>query len=85
MTAEGSSQIDNVMQESRLFPPTPEFVAKAKINSADAYQTLYDASIQDTEAFWGKLAEEELHWFRPFETVYEKTETIRDDPQSYTS
>ena len=38
MTAEGSSQIDNVMQESRLFPPTPEFVAKAKINSADAYQ-----------------------------------------------
>ena len=74
MTAEGSSQIDNVMQESRLFPPTPEFVAKAKINSADAYQTLYDASIQDTEAFWGKLAEEELHWFRPFETVYEKTE-----------
>ncbi|MEC8592127.1 MAG: acetate--CoA ligase [Planctomycetota bacterium] len=74
MTAEGSSQIDNVMQESRLFPPTPEFVAKAKINSADAYQTLYDASIQDTEAFWGKLADEELHWFRPFETVYEKTE-----------
>ena len=74
MTAEGSSQIDNVMQESRLFPPTPEFVAKAKINSSDAYQTLYDASIQDTEAFWGKLAEEELHWFRPFETVYEKTE-----------
>ena len=74
MTAEGSSQIDNVMQESRLFPPTSEFVAKAKINSADAYQTLYDASIQDTEAFWGKLAEEELHWFRPFETVYEKTE-----------
>ncbi|MEC8862845.1 MAG: acetate--CoA ligase [Planctomycetota bacterium] len=74
MTAEGSSQIDNVMQESRLFPPTPEFVAKAKINSADAYQTLYDASVQDTEAFWGKLAEEELHWFRPFETVYEKTE-----------
>ena len=74
MTAEGSSQIDNVMQESRLFPPTPEFVAKAKINSADAYQTLYDASIQDTEAFWGKLSEEELHWFRPFETVYEKTE-----------
>lgn len=74
MTAEGSSQIDNVMQESRLFPPTPEFVAKAKINSSDAYQTLYDASVQDTEAFWGKLAQEELHWFRPFETVYEKTE-----------
>ena len=74
MTEEGSSQIDNVMHESRLFPPTPEFVAKADINSAESYQALYDASVADTEAFWGKLAQEELHWFRPFETVYQKND-----------
>ncbi len=72
MTAEGSSQIDNVMHESRLFPPTAEFVANAEINSPEAYQALYDSSVEDTEAFWGKLAQEELHWFRPFETVYKK-------------
>src|SRR5688500_9152849 len=59
-------QIDNVMQEARLFPPTREFSQRAVIKSQEQYQRLYDAAAKDPEKFWGDLAREELHWFPPF-------------------
>jgi len=65
--AQSSSQIDNVMRESRLFPPPADFAAKAGIGSPEAYQKLYNRAKADPAAFWGELAKEELHWFRPFE------------------
>ena len=34
-------QLDTVMQETRVFPPPQEFVARAKINSPAAYETLW--------------------------------------------
>jgi acetyl-CoA synthetase len=37
----------------------------------DAYQKLYDEVKADPEAFWDKLAKEELHWFKPYDTVLE--------------
>ncbi len=60
-----SSGVTTVMQESRKFPPTAEFAAKARIPSLEAYQKLWDEAAKDTEAFWGKLGKEELHWFQP--------------------
>jgi acetyl-CoA synthetase len=36
-----------------------------------AYQKLYDEATDDPEGFWGKLAKEELHWFKPFDKVLE--------------
>ena len=35
-------QLDTVMQETRLFPPPPEFAARAKINSLAAYEKLVE-------------------------------------------
>ncbi len=61
-----AGQIDTVMQESRLFPPRAEFVAKSRIKSLDEYQALWDQAKADPAAFWGDLAREELHWFEPF-------------------
>ncbi len=61
-----SGQLDSVMQESRLFPPTAEFSAKARIKSRDEYQRLWDEAAADPPAFWAKLAKSELHWFEPF-------------------
>ncbi|MDA7951673.1 MAG: acetate--CoA ligase [Pirellulaceae bacterium] len=63
-----AGQIDTVMHESRLFPPIGEFVAKARISSLDQYQQLWDEAKESPVDFWAKLAQEELHWFRPFET-----------------
>ena len=62
-----SGQIDTVMQEKRLFPPSDDFASKAAIGSLQAYQELYDKAKADPVAFWEKLAKEELHWFKPFE------------------
>ncbi len=68
-----SGQIVNVMKEERLFPPTPEFSAKARIKSMEEYQKMWDEAKGDLEGFWGKLADE-LHWFKPFTKVLEWNE-----------
>ena len=71
MSDDTSGQIDNVMQEDRLFPPSAEFSAKAEISSMEQYQKLYDAAKNDPDTFWGEVARDELHWFEPFQTVHE--------------
>ena len=65
MTDRGG-QIDTVMQEDRLFPPSEDFVAKSHIKSQGEYQALWDRAKADPPAFWAELAREELHWFQPF-------------------
>ncbi len=68
-------QIDNVMHERRLFPPTAEFSQRARIGSANAYQALWDDAQRDPIAFWGKYARE-LHWFKPYQRVLEWNEPL---------
>ncbi len=76
MSENAGGQIDNVMQESRLFPPSEEFVSGAQIGSMAAYEELYEQARQDPEAFWGDLARQELHWFKDFETVLQWDEPV---------
>lgn len=71
MSESTSGQIDTVMTEDRLFPPSEEFASRSAIGSLEAYQALYDEAKANPEAFWDKLAKEELHWFKPYETVLE--------------
>ena len=59
-------QIDTVMQEDRLFPPSAEFSSKSVIGSMAVYEALYAEAKANPEKFWGDLAREELHWFEPF-------------------
>jgi acetyl-CoA synthetase len=65
-----SGEIVNVMKEERLFPPSSEFSARARIGSLEQYEKLWNEAAQDIEGFWGKLASE-LHWFQPFSKVLE--------------
>ncbi len=69
-----AGQIANVMNETRVFPPSDEFSTKAVIGSMQAYQTLYAESIADPVAFWERQAREHLHWFEPFHTGLEWNE-----------
>ncbi|MEX0794999.1 MAG: acetyl-coenzyme A synthetase N-terminal domain-containing protein, partial [Pirellulaceae bacterium] len=69
MSNPNTGHIDNMMHESRLFPPSPEFSAQARIKSEEEYQQLWDEAKADPEAFWDKLAKEELHWFEPYTEV----------------
>ena len=67
--SEQTGGIDNVMQETRLFPPSEEFASAASIGSLEAYQQLYDQAKADPVAFWGELGQQELHWFEPFNEI----------------
>ena len=69
MSQTTSGQIDTVMVEKRLFPPSEEFSSTARISSMTQYQELYDQAKSDPEAFWGDIARDELHWFEPFNQV----------------
>lgn len=57
--------IEALLEESRVFPPSPDFAAQA-VATAD----LYERAHADPEAFWAGLAEE-LHWFRKWDRVLE--------------
>ncbi|MCA9002577.1 MAG: AMP-binding protein, partial [Planctomycetes bacterium] len=63
-----SEQIDNVLHENRAFPPSKDFQSQARLNSFEQYQRMYAESLQDPEAFWGRVAQE-LPWIRPFDQV----------------
>ncbi|MGB9687883.1 acetate--CoA ligase [Thermogutta sp.] len=65
--------IVNVMKETRVFPPPPEFSAKARIKSMEQYREMWQRAKDDPEGFWGEYAKE-LHWFKPYEKVLEWNE-----------
>ena len=69
MSEEASGQIDNVMHEDRMFPPSSDFSSKAKIGSLEEYQAIYDRAKDDPESFWDEIGKSELHWFKPYDTV----------------
>ncbi|WP_433674653.1 acetate--CoA ligase [Microbacterium gorillae] len=58
-----SSQIDHLLNESRRFPPAPEFTAQA-----NATADLYDEAA-DREAFWAQQARDLITWHTPFTEV----------------
>jgi acetyl-CoA synthetase len=67
-------KIDTVMLEERKFPPPAEFASRAVIGSMRAYEEIYERAQADPEKFWGDLARQELHWFKPFEKVLQWNE-----------
>ncbi len=56
------------LAESRLFPPSPEFASKARIDG-QRLNTLRAEAERDPVAFWAKLGREELSWKQPFSVV----------------
>jgi acetyl-CoA synthetase len=63
-----SENIESTLEERRVFPPPADFAAKARIGSRAEYDTLYRESIDNPEAFFGRMAGE-LHWFKKWDKV----------------
>ena len=59
-----SSQIDHLLNENRVFPPSAEFAA-----NAIAQPELYDRADADREAFWAEQSREIITWQKPFTEV----------------
>jgi acetyl-CoA synthetase len=62
--------MESLLREDRVFPPTAEFAAKARVGSLEEYEAIYRRSIEEPEAFWAEAAGE-LEWFAPWEKVLE--------------
>ena len=71
-----SPNITSVLHETRVFRPAREFATRAHIKSLAQYQKLYRESIQAPEKFWGRMAKNELVWFRPWKKVLQWKEPI---------
>jgi acetyl-CoA synthetase len=68
-----SSNIETVLHEKRVFPPSPAFVKQANISGMPAYRKLVAEAERDFEGFWGRLARETLLWSKPFTKVLDES------------
>jgi acetyl-CoA synthetase len=68
-----SATIESVLHETRLFPPSADFVKQANVSGMAAYQALCDEAARDFEGFWGRLAREQLLWHKPFTKVLDES------------
>ncbi len=65
-----TSNIESILHEERVFPPPEDFRRRARINSMEEYERLWNEAHDASEAFWGRMADE-LHWFKKWDTVLE--------------
>ena len=66
------SNIESVLQESRLFPPSAATVAQANLKAAD-YQRMCARAEADFEGFWADVAREMVVWKKPFTQVLDQS------------
>ena len=66
------SDIQSVMHETRVFPPSEAFVKQANVSGMAAYQAMVDASKKDYAGYWADLARKNIQWKKPF------TKTLND-------
>ena len=59
------------MNESKTYPPSADFAARAQVKGMEGYRELYDRAKRDPDRFWGELASQELTWFHPFSKTLE--------------
>jgi acetyl-CoA synthetase len=57
--------IQSVLQEDRVFPPSAQFRKHATLKGAEL-EAMYARAAQDYIGFWADLARDEIHWQRPF-------------------
>ena len=62
-----SSNIDNVLHETRVIAPPADFAAAAKIGRKE-YERRYRQSLDDPDTFWTEVASE-LTWMKPWTQV----------------
>ena len=69
-----SAQIESVLNETRVFPPSAEMIKQANVSGMAAYQAMCNEAERDFEGFWGRLAKENLIWHKPFSKVLDESE-----------
>jgi acetyl-CoA synthetase len=65
--------IESVLQERRVFPPSAEFVRQAHVSGMDSYRALCAEAERDFNGFWARLARDHLQWSKPFTQVLDES------------
>jgi acetyl-CoA synthetase len=60
------SNIESVLVENRVFPPSEQAVKAARISGMAAYEALCKEAETDFEGFWARLARDNVQWTKPF-------------------
>jgi acetyl-CoA synthetase len=60
------SNIESVLVENRVFPPSEATVKSARISGMEAYNALCKEAERDLEGFWERLAKDNVVWTKPF-------------------
>src|SRR5690606_17973807 len=60
--------------ESRVFAPSDEWVANARISGMAQYSALYEEAETDPDAFWRRMAESHLAWRKPFTKILDESQ-----------
>src|SRR5512139_721048 len=60
-----SSTIESVLNETRVFEPSPAFVAQAHLTRDDYYRLVAESN-KDYAGYWARLARDHLAWSKPF-------------------
>jgi acetyl-CoA synthetase len=66
--------INSVMQETRVFLPSDETVARATISGKAAYEALCQEAEADYAGYWARLAREHVSWKTPFTKSLDESE-----------
>jgi acetyl-CoA synthetase len=59
------------MAPDEIFNPPEDFRENALVKTPEEYERLYEESVLNPEGFWSSMAEENLAWFRKWDTVME--------------
>ncbi|MFW7343798.1 acetate--CoA ligase [Pollutimonas sp. H1-120] len=69
-----SNEIESVLIENRVFPPFQNLVEGAAISGMEGYKALCAEAEKSPDAFWSRLARENLKWDKPFTKVLDESE-----------
>jgi acetyl-CoA synthetase len=64
--------IESLLSESRVFPPSAEASRGAHVKSMAEYEALYQRAAEDPEGFWAEEARR-LDWMQPFGAVLDES------------
>lgn len=64
-----SKEIESLLHEERSFAPSSETSTNAHVKSLEEYKKLYERSLSEPESFWAEQAEENLEWFKKWDSV----------------
>jgi acetyl-CoA synthetase len=68
-----AATLESVLQETRVFSPSQDFVKQANVSGMEAYHALCGEAASDYEGFWGRLAREHVLWHKPFTKVLDES------------